>query len=230
MGKKIYAIVGSMGVGKTTVVEHLKKSVTSVTYLEEPVDIWRQVADPKTGENILNRMYHNPHRWAYTFENLAYVTRAKQLLDVLNRSDCDIIVIDGALALDKNAYAQKLRDEGKMDDIEWTAYNIWNSFCETLIRQHQITYLYLKCDPKKLYDRKVKRNRPEEADLGLDHFETLQRYIDQWITEHRQEHPNEVIHTFDLNCEDTSDQYRVILEQLAQLLKQMPTLNHTTTL
>jgi deoxyadenosine/deoxycytidine kinase len=216
MSKKIFPIVGSMGVGKTTFVDNLRKIVPSVIYLAEPVDQWLSIVDQSNGENLLNRLYRDPHRWALTFEMIAHATRWKQLMTALKSPESSVIVIDGALSVDKSAYAQKLYDEGSMDSMEWHVYNIWNQFCVDQIQQHEICYIYLRCDPVTTLQRVSKRNRPEEKTLCLPHFEQLQHYLDQWVTE--QKETNATIQTYDFNCDVTDPRYTRMLRTVADLL------------
>jgi deoxyadenosine/deoxycytidine kinase len=219
--KKIFCVMGSMASGKTTMVDHLKKSIPSVEYLSEPVDLWLQITNDQTKQNILGYLYADPKRWAYSFESIAYITRAEQLRHALKSPEVQTIVVDGALALDKNAYARKLYDEGAMDSLEWKAYDLWAHAYESRFKKHKICYIYLRCDPKRVLERMLKRHRPEEMTLTIDHFNKLNQYLEQWVEEHKQ--TDEII-TIDFNCEEDSPEYQGILEQITEMITKKCTL------
>lgn len=215
--KKIIAVIGSLGVGKSTLVEEIKKRFPEAIYLNEPVNQWLSIRDQKTGENLLDRFYHNQTRWTYTFENMAFITRLTLLMEALNRTDAgsDVIVIDGSLATDQNVYAQMLYDQGHMDSLEWQAYHLWSQFCDNVIRQHTIQYIYLRCDPTVVMERVVSRHREGEQDLNLEYLQRLQAYLEKWVN-----HPDLIdrISIFDFSCDLKSLEYQQTLDRITQII------------
>ena len=212
--KKIFCIMGPLGIGKSHFVKELRKKVPNAIYLSEPVDQWLQIKDEVTGENILNRHYRDPQRWAYCFENIAYVTRSEQILTALESDQSDTIIIDGALAMDKNVYAQMLHDDGKIDSLEWAAYNLWHDFYDKKIRKYPIYYIYFSCQPETIMQRIHCRERPEEMTLKIDFLTRLQQYFNKWLLDNQSYH----IVKYDLSCDKDSESYHVILEDVAKLV------------
>ena len=212
-GKTILSITGVLGVGKTTFIKHLQQMYPSATYIAEPVDQWMNLRDQVTGENLLDRFYKDMKRYSYSFENVAFITRLNLLIDALDRQDSTTIVLDGSLATDRNVYAQMLHDDGMMDSLEWSAYNLWSHFYEQHVRQNKIYYLYLRCDPKIIMERVGKRGRPEEKNLDIKYLIKLQSYLDRWAEEKKGE-----ILIYDFSCEEGSPPYNQILTDISQLL------------
>ena len=80
---KVYSIDGLIGSGKSTLVSKLKETLKNVkisnkkvVFIQEPVKLWME-------SGLLNRYYEDSKRWAYTFQNFAYITRLKKILQVI---------------------------------------------------------------------------------------------------------------------------------------------------
>ena len=121
--KKIIAIEGNIGVGKSTFTNIMKNTYINSLIVSEPVDMWLNIKT-KSNENILGLFYKDIPRWGYTFQNLAYVTRMMKIQDGIN-SEKDIIFLDRSLGTDKNVFEKMLHDDGLVTDIEHDMYNIW---------------------------------------------------------------------------------------------------------
>lgn len=211
--KTIIAILGNIGVGKTTLTKHLQDELSNSLLIQEPVDQWLKIKDPETGENILQRFYQDKKRWTYTFENIAFITRLMRLIEAL-QSDQSTIILDGSLATDKNIFAQMLHQDGFMDPLEWQAYNLWNNFYQHYVMQHRIIYVYLKTDPQIALQRIHHRGRPEEKNIKIDYLTKLDQQYEQWL----QTKPLDHVLKFDCTCEETSEDYLHMIKQIIQIL------------
>ena len=216
--KTILSINGSLGVGKTSFVQNLRKLVPNAIYLNEPVDLWLQIKDDESGENLLDLFYSDKKRWSYTFQNVVFITRLNLLLNALADPSSDLIIMDGSLASDKNIYARMLHDDGYMSSIEWNAYNVWDHFSSQQIGVHQVYQVYLKCDPKVVMERVIKRGRPEEHTIDITYLEKLQKYYDQQFIN---SDPKTFVYPFE--CQEQSPEYFKILSDLKTLLTQPKT-------
>lgn len=74
MQKIVYSIEGNIGSGKSVLLNLLAKR-RGVVVAPEPVSDWQHVGN----YNILQEYYRDPHRWAYSFQNYALLTRFKHL-------------------------------------------------------------------------------------------------------------------------------------------------------
>ena len=70
----IISIEGNIGVGKSTFIEILKSNWEDCEIITEPVDMWKTIVN-SDGKNILQTFYEDIPRWAYSFKNIAFITR-----------------------------------------------------------------------------------------------------------------------------------------------------------
>ena len=63
----VISIEGNLGAGKSTLL-----SMLDVSVIKEPVDQWENTS----GGSILERYYHDPKRWAFTFQLNALHSRS----------------------------------------------------------------------------------------------------------------------------------------------------------
>jgi deoxyadenosine/deoxycytidine kinase len=178
--KKIIAIEGNIGVGKSTFTNIMKNTFENSDVVSEPVDMWLNIKT-KSDENILGLFYKDIPRWGYTFQNLAYVTRMMKIQDGIN-SENDIIFLDRSLGTDKNVFEKMLYDDGLVTDIEHYMYNIWCDFYQNYVnKNNNWKYIYLRCEPQIAYDRIQKRGRIEEKNITLEYLTKLHKYHEDWL-------------------------------------------------
>jgi len=207
--KNIVSIEGNIGVGKTTFTNILQKHYTESVIVSEPVDIWLNTKT-KNGENILGLFYKDINRWAYTFQNIAYVTRMMKIQDAIN-SDKEIIFLDRSLGTDKNVFEKMLYDDGIISDIEHNIYNLWCDFYKNYINNINIKYIYLRCSPETAYDRIKKRGREEEKNITLEYLVKLHKYHEEWLNKNSN---NIIIIDCDKDFENDIDYQTAIINKL----------------
>jgi deoxyadenosine/deoxycytidine kinase len=180
MNKLVVAVEGNIGVGKSTFTKILKDNFSNSTVVSEPVDMWLDITN-ENGDNILGIFYKDIKRWAYTFQNLAYITRMMKIEDAIRSSD-GIIFLDRSLGTDRNVFEKMLHDDGMLDKVEHSIYNLWYDFYTKYVNnKSDIKYIYLKCDPKISYERIKKRGREEEKNITLEYLEKLHKYHEEWL-------------------------------------------------
>ena len=181
MNKLIVAIEGNIGVGKSTFTRILKETFENSTIVSEPVDMWLNIKNEE-GENILGLFYKDTNRWAYTFQNLAYITRMMKIEDAIRTSD-GIVFLDRSLGTDRNVFEKMLHDDGILDKIEHEMYNLWYDFYAKYVNNNfNEIYIYLKCKPETAYERIKKRGREEEKNISFEYLEKLHKYHEEWLT------------------------------------------------
>lgn len=176
----IVSIDGNIGVGKSTFTEMLKDYFNSKV-IHEPIDEWCDIKD-SYGRNILQMYYTDKHRWAYAFQNMAYITRMEKLVEAQKNSRCDIIFTDRSLETDKNVFAKMCFDNKYMNELEWNIYNHWSNFYNKIFSHKQKkNIIYLRASPKVCYERIQKRGRDEEKDISFEYIQTLHTYHEDWL-------------------------------------------------
>jgi len=179
--KQIITIEGNIGVGKSTFVDIIKKYISNSEIVGEPVEMWKQMKD-SDGTNILQKFYQDIPRWAYSFQNLACITRMTKIEDTIQNSNAQFIFLDRSLGTDKNVFEKMLYDSGKISEIEHQMYNLWCEFYYKYIRpEFENIIIYLRCQPEIALERIKKRGRIEEKDITLEYLSDLHKYHENWL-------------------------------------------------
>ncbi len=178
--KQVIAIEGNIGVGKSTFTQILKKNFENSTIVSEPVDMWLNIKN-SNGDNILGMFYKDTQRWAYTFQNLAYITRMMKIEDAIRNTN-GVLFLDRSLGTDRNVFEKMLYDDKLLNEIEHKMYNLWYDFYHKYVNDNsnQI-YIYLRCDPEIAYARISKRGREEEKNISLEYLKKLHDYHEKWL-------------------------------------------------
>tara|TARA_B100001989_G_C24367007_1_gene377419 strand:- start:45 stop:692 length:648 start_codon:yes stop_codon:yes gene_type:complete len=205
----IISIEGNIGSGKSSVIEKLKKKYPNFYYLQEPVDVWTNNTD-ENGKTILDLFYENNTRWAYTFQNLAYITRVQQILAVKDKYD--VIITERSIFTDRNVFAKILEQDGHINKIEKGLYDQWFEFLKQDVKVDG--YIYIKADPKTSLERIRKRNRPGEENITLEYLEKLHKAHNEWLI---QENTTNI----DGNDEMSNDYIHNIYCQIGWIIKQV---------
>jgi deoxyadenosine/deoxycytidine kinase len=178
---KIVSIEGNIGVGKTTFINLLIEHFKNSCIVSEPVDMWLNIKNEK-GVNILDIFYKDTKRWAYTFQNIAYLTRIMKIQDKIKEDNYDYIFLDRSLYTDKNVFEKMLHDDGMIDEVEHSAYNMWYDFYTKYVNNlTDFQFIYLKADPEVCASRIKIRNRKEEENISLEYLKKINRYHDDWL-------------------------------------------------
>lgn len=204
----IISIEGNIGSGKSSVIRELKKKYKQFYYLEEPVDSWTNVKDDN-GKTILDLFYGDNTRWAYTFQNLAYITRVKQILAIKDKYE--YIVMERSIFTDRNVFANILEQDGHINKIEKGLYDKWFDFLKKDVKVDG--YIYIKADPKTSLERIRKRNRSGEENITLEYLEKLHKAHNEWLY-------NENTTNIDGNDEMSNDYIHNIYCQIGWIIKQ----------
>lgn len=183
----IISIEGNIGAGKSTILEQLEKYVNSkneinkkIMFLKEPVDIWEAIKDDETGENILQKFYGDPHKYAFSFQVMAYATRLRLIRKAVRENpDCDIIICERSLEADKQIFARMLSDDGVIGNVE---YKIYKQFCTEFSDEFGLSgVIYIDADAEVCSNRINKRRREGEDSIPLDYLQKCKDYHDQWL-------------------------------------------------
>ncbi len=205
--KTLISIEGNIGVGKSTFIELLKKKWENVglgtcDIVLEPVDMWIGIKN-SDGKNILQTFYEDVPRWSYSFQNIACITRMIKIEETIRTSDSKYIFLDRSLGTDKHVFEAMLHDEGNINQIEHSMYNLWCDFYHKYVNSlNEQLHIYLKASPTKCYERIEKRGRIEEKNISLDYLENLNKYHDKWLLSDEMKSNTIII---DCECEFESD-------------------------
>jgi deoxyadenosine/deoxycytidine kinase len=221
--KIIISIEGNIGVGKTTLMQIMKKKYSNIAdFVEEPVGIWESIVD-ENGKNLLENYYEDKKRWAYLFQNLVCISRFDILIDILKKSKKQIIVLDRSLKADCEIFAKMLFDTGYMNRVEWFAYQQWSVLCEKYIdSQTNLNIIYLDSNPNTASVRIKKRGRDAEKNISIEYLELINDYHDQWLNNLG---PNDrlLILKADSNFENIDDIQNSFMQKIDEFIEKIQT-------
>lgn len=178
---KIIQIEGNIGVGKSTFTQLLKDKFTSSELVSEPVNMWLDIKN-SDGKNILQTFYDDISRWAYTFQNIAYVTRMMKIENTIRNTSSEYVFLDRSIETDRYVFEKMLWEEGKIQLIEHEAYELWCNFYQNYVRTNNSKkIIYLKCEPQVCFNRIQIRGREEEKSINLDYLNKLHKAHEDWL-------------------------------------------------
>ena len=178
----IFSIEGNIGSGKSTLVKELQKSVPNildkkVVYVQEPVNEWSKIKDKK-GETILEKFYADQHKYAFSFQMMAYISRLALLRNIVRENPDAIIITERSVFTDREVFAKMLYDEGKIEDVDYQIYLKW---FDEFIEEIPITGLiYVTTTPEKSKQRVDLRARMGES-IPLSYLQRCHNYHESWI-------------------------------------------------
>ena len=183
----IFSVEGNIGSGKSTLVRDLQVRMGAaptlcgrqVVFLQEPVDIWNDTVDGD-GESILSKFYADQEKYAFPFQMMAYISRQS----LINRAVADhpgaILVSERCIHTDKQVFAKMLFEDGKIEPINYTIYNMW--FDEFSNSARYAGHIYLEASASTCSSRIAKRGRTGE-DIPLEYLGRCNDYHDTWLVD-----------------------------------------------
>ena len=171
--KKIYALEGNIGAGKTTILKVLEKHFKDIEFVEEPVKKWQNLG----GMNLLNSFYFDPQRWGFSFEFYSMLTKIQALLNASD-SDKPIIIIERSI-LSNKIFMDLSNELGKLDKMEYCMLmNTYNFYLQNIYPQIA-GIIYLDTPVDECIKRITKRNRGEECNIEKTYLEAIKKKLDE---------------------------------------------------
>jgi len=177
--RTMYLLEGNIGAGKTSLGNALKAS-NHFEFLEEPVDTWRN----GFASNLFEMFYTDMPRWSFTFQIMAFTTRAKTWSEILEKVSGNQVVLERSIYTDRNVFAKNLYAGGAMNDSEWQVYQqLWEFLAENYCEKPD-KILYLRTPAELCLERIKMRGRDEEQQMPLDYLKRLEDLHDEWLMDH----------------------------------------------
>ena len=171
--KKIYALEGNIGAGKTTVMKIISNHFNDVEFVEEPVKQWQNLG----GMDLLDSFYTDPKRWGFSFEFYSMLTKIQALLKAAE-SDKPIIIIERSI-LSNKVFMDLSNDLGKLDKMEYCMLmNTYNFYLEHVYPQLS-GIIYLDTPVEECIRRITKRNRGEECTIEKSYLDAIKIKMDE---------------------------------------------------
>ena len=180
----IFNVEGNIGSGKSTLVRILEKEIKCINsipiiYVQEPVDEWNTIKD-KNGETILEKFYSNQHKYAFSFQMMAYISRLSLVKQIIRDNPNAIIICERSVFTDKEVFAKMLYDDGKIEEVNYQIYLKWfNEFIDDIPVSGII---YVNTTPENSKSRVNIRARPGE-DIPLEYLKKCHNYHNTWLND-----------------------------------------------
>ncbi len=181
---KIISIEGNIGSGKSTLVnylkDHFKKSGQKIVFVGEPIDIWETITDDDEAKTpILVKYYQDIKKYAFPFQMMAFITRIHLLRETIEENPDAVIICERSLYSDSQIFAKMLHSSKQIGEIE---YKIYKMLFDEFIRDYPVdTFIYLRADPEKCYERVAKRSREGEDLISLEYLTQCHEYHEEWL-------------------------------------------------
>lgn len=179
----VISIDGNIGSGKSTFMKKLKEKFADnpdVYFVEEPLDQWHKIKT-KDGKNLIENYYSDMKRYAYIFQNFAYITRLRILYDAVHNSGASVIVTERSVESDRYLFAKMLYESELMNDLEWQVYLSWYGFLNINVDK----IIYIKTDVDNCVDRIKKRARDGEDKISKEYLTQLDGKHEEWLSDRK---------------------------------------------
>lgn len=175
---------GNIGAGKSTLLEAIGRDLNdAVTVIQEPVGMWMNLKNAE-GISLLELFYRDIPRWAYTFQNCAILTRLLETQKIINayrngEIKTPVIITERSVLTDRHVFAQMLKSQGKMDDLEWQLYMKWFDAFAAEMPYKGIIHLTTSATTSK--DRIAIRQRAGEGGIPMEYLNDLDAAHHAWM-------------------------------------------------
>lgn len=167
---------GNIGAGKTTVGRTIATS-GAFGFIEEPTAAWRE----NFASNMLDHLYSDTARWAFTFQICTFITRAKTWPEVLAHTDHHKVVLERSIFCDRFVFVENFYRTGLMSLTEYQLYRgLWDFMVSNYCEQPDLI-LYLRTPAKVCLQRIRDRGRVEESGITLEYLLQLEGLHDEWL-------------------------------------------------
>jgi deoxyadenosine/deoxycytidine kinase len=187
---KVIFIEGTIGAGKSTFIQHMKKIYNNdveqpnskkIIFLQEPVDRWNTLFD-KNHVSILEQFYEDQEKYAFSFQMFALKTRIEQFNNALDTAEIDdVIVCERSVTTDRYIFAELLYETGQMNDYEYTIYKEWFDMVNPLNDERiiELSSIYLRVTPQNAFQHIIARQRNGEDNIHMEYLKILHEKHEQ---------------------------------------------------
>lgn len=175
----VISVEAAIGTGKSSLLKLIQAQEPSWIVVQEPVDMWQKVGGK---HNLLEKFYSDLERYAFSFQTFCVLSRIETVVKALKEchDDTPVIVLERSWFTDRHTFAEMLRKQQRISEMEWCLYHEWYQFAvrnAPSIHGH----VYLDCSTDTCMGRLRKRNRSEEAGITSDYQSNLIDHHEQWL-------------------------------------------------
>lgn len=202
----IISVAGTVGVGKTTMVQAISEHLNYEAVFENP-----------KSNPYLEHFYQDFKKWAFHTQIHFLSERFKQQTNM--RQNPGHYVQDRSIYEDKDIFTALHYADGNIDGLEYHTYlNLYNSMVENPDFRHPDLMIYLTAShPNDIIDRIKNRGRPSEQRTPYAYWLQLYERYEEWI------HQFNICPVLEINIGDydlihDSHSRQSILEKISELI------------
>ena len=169
-------VEGNIGAGKTTVGKTIAASGT-FGFIEEPTRAWRE----NFASNMLENLYSDFSRWAFTFQICTFITRAKTWPEIATLTEYHRVVLERSIFCDRFVFVENFYRTGVMTQTAIELVLGLRDFVVSSYCDQPDLVLYLRTPAEVCLERIRDRGRAEESGITLDYLVQLERLHDEWL-------------------------------------------------
>lgn len=175
MKNRYISIAGTMGVGKTTLVNIIAKELS-----------FRPIFENFAANPFLPKFYQDMKRWAFHSQTFFLLEKVKQLEKISSRLRRGFgeVIQDTPIYEDVFSYAKAQKILGNMSNNEWKLYFDFYELSESYLVKPDLV-IFLSASVKTIYQRIVQRTRDYEVKKKKEDFlkylKVLDRLNREWI-------------------------------------------------
>jgi len=207
---QIITLEGTIGAGKSTLLAQLAEWYPTAHIIREPVDLWTRLTLPD-GRSLLALFYEDPARWAFTFQQYAFLTRLTLLQEALHQTPPPpLIIMERSPLTDRHIFATHMINQRLFNPIEQAIYFQWfATYAAPLLAPPlQIKHIWLTTAPSIAHARTQIRARPGESSISLTYLTELHTLHHAWLSPL----PSTALLTLDTGTTPTLSAHRPLID------------------
>ncbi|AWV90723.1 deoxynucleoside kinase [Bradymonas sediminis] len=165
--RRYIAVAGSIGAGKSSIVEFLSQHFDVQPFFE-----------PNEDNPYLEDFYEDMERWS--FHSQLYFLGAKFKLHKELDASPQNVIQDRTIWEDAEIFAQNLYQQGQMSARDWQTYRNLYESVQGEIRAPDVM-IYLRCPVKTVRQRIAMRGREMEQNIPTEYLNRLHKLYENWI-------------------------------------------------
>jgi deoxyadenosine/deoxycytidine kinase len=176
---RIISLDGNIGVGKTTLLDHIRNRFPDVIIVKEPVDVWTHLKDEQ-GSSLLELFYKDKKRYAFTFQQAAMLSRLLLLQKaVAEAKPGSLILTERSVLTDRHVFAEMLHAAGDLSKLEKDLYDQWYDAFAAQLPIAGLVYITTSVDTA--FERIQTRAREGEATISKEYLKALDTQHRAWL-------------------------------------------------
>ncbi|OTF79217.1 hypothetical protein BLA29_000763 [Euroglyphus maynei] len=182
----------------------------SMIITPEPIKLWTNIPfsnakeNLKKHDNLLQKMYNDPKRWAFTFEHYCQLTRFNQMSKIFNQVEQNgkalkkekffIHLMERSIYSNRfgfvenfaQSYRKNFQNPFDSDKLSPVEYQILDQYFDHLRRKPETMvdlFVYLRTDPEVVRKRIRKRSRREEDPISIEYLTEIHKLHEKMFIE-----------------------------------------------